>query len=253
MQNQLGWKACLSPILLLAVWWWVARTGTYSSDVLVAPGEVFKSFIELVKTGELQRNLQLSLTRLFIGFSLGATAGILFGVSMATSRKIEAYFSPLFHAIRQVPTITLIPILILLLGVDESFKIVIVTQAALLTVALAAYDATKGVSRNYYELAEVYHLSRFTLYRKIILPAILPQLMTGLRIAFARSWTILVASELLASETGIGQMMQLGRDMFRLDVVMVGVVVTGVVGFSLDRLLKWGELRLIPWRQYRAA
>jgi len=246
--THLGWKAWISPILLILAWWWVSKSGHYSTDVLVPPQDVWLSFKELLSSGELFQHLSVSLTRLAIGFLVGAASGVLFGILMAVSSQTEAFFLPTFQALRQIPTITLIPILILLLGVDETFKIIIVFKSAFLTVALAAYEATKGVSKNYFEVAKIYQLSTYSVYRKLVLPAIVPPVFTGLRIAFSRSWTILVAAELLASDSGIGQMMQLGREMFRLDVVMVGVVITGIIGFSIDRILKLGEMKLIPWQ-----
>ncbi|SDK10905.1 sulfonate transport system permease protein [Methylophilus rhizosphaerae] len=246
------WKRFLpfliSPLLLLVVWWWATAAGWYSDDVLVSPAAVLATLQELVASGELALHLKTSFLRLLIGFGTGAVTGVLFGIWMAISPRVEAFVLPTFQGLRQVPTIALIPILILLLGVDESFKVIIVVKAAFLTVALAAYDATKGVSRNYFEVARIYHLPKTTLYRKLIIPAITPPVFTGLRIAFSRSWTILVAAELLAADSGIGQMMQLGREMFRLDIVMVGVVITGLVGFSIDKIFKWAEIRLIPWQ-----
>jgi sulfonate transport system permease protein len=239
----------LSPLLLLLAWWWVSSAGLYSDDILVTPAAVFETIKELTSNGELGLHLKASFYRLLTGFSLGAIAGVLFGIWMAISPRVEAFALPLFQGLRQVPTIALIPILILLLGVDEIFKVIIVFKAASLTVALSAYEATKGVSKNYFEVASIYQLPKSILYRKLIIPAITPPVFTGLRIAFSRSWTILVAAELLAADSGIGQMMQLGREMFRLDIVMVGVVITGLVGFSIDKLFKWGEIRLIPWNQ----
>jgi sulfonate transport system permease protein len=251
------WKYVLpfliSPLLVLAIWWWVSNAGYYSDDILVTPQQVLATLGELSDNGELILHLKASFNRLLIGFSLGALVGVLFGIWMAISPRVEAFALPLFQGLRQVPTIALIPILILLLGVDEIFKVIIVFKAASLTVALAAYEATKGVSKSYFEVAGIYQLPKTTLYRKLIIPAITPPVFTGLRIAFSRSWTILVAAELLAADSGIGQMMQLGREMFRLDIVMVGVVITGLVGFSIDKLFKWGELRLIPWHQHSRA
>jgi len=252
MDKRLGWVFFISPVFLILTWWLIARSGQYSADVLVPPKDVLLTLAELYQSGELAMHLKASFYRLGAGFGLGAAGGILFGILMATSKQVEAFFLPLFQALRQVPTITLIPILILLLGVDEAFKVIIVFKAAFLTVGLAAYEATKGVPKNYFEVAKVYDLPKKTIYTRIVFPAIIPQLFTGLRIAFSRSWTILVAAELLASDSGVGQMMQFGRDTFRMDIVMVGVLITGVVGFSIDRMMKLLEIRMIPWQSVRA-
>lgn len=245
-----GWRysSFISPVLFLLLWVWVTHIELFSPQLLVSPQIVFETFRELLATGELQDNLAISLSRLGYGYAIGAFTGLLFGILMALSKPVEDFFLPVFHAIRQVPTVALIPIFILLLGVDEIFKIAIVIKATFFTVALASYEASKGIPRNYFEVAQVYQLPRFRLYKTVIIPAILPPVLVGLRIAFARSWTILVASELLAADSGIGQMMQMGREMFRIDIVMVGLVLAGVIGFSIDRIFKWGENNLIPWR-----
>jgi sulfonate transport system permease protein len=247
------WATLISPLAVLLLWHWVASIELFSPEVLVSPLQVVDSFKALVASGELQDHLHDSLSRLGTGYVIGAVSGLLFGILMALSRHVEAFFLPAFQAIRQVPTIALLPVLILLLGVDEIFKVIIVIKAVFFTVGLASYEATKNVPRTYFEVAQAYRLPVFDLYRRLVLPAILPPVLTGLRIAFARSWTVLVAAELLAADSGLGQMMQMGREMFRLDIVMVGVVLTGLIGYLIDRLFKWGERNLIPWQPAQKA
>lgn len=246
--RRIRFAAFVSPILLVLLWAWVSKLQLISPQLLASPFEVYASFVELIESGELQEHLAKSLSRLVMGYGVGASTGLIFGIVMALSRNVEELFAPLFHAIRQIPTIALIPIFILLFGVDEIFKIAIVIKAAFFTVALASYEATKGVPANYLEVAKVYQLPVTVMYRKVVIPAIFPPVLTGLRIAFARSWTVLVAAELLVADSGLGQMMQMGRDMFRLDIVLVGVVITGLIGFSIDRSFKWGESYLARWR-----
>jgi sulfonate transport system permease protein len=226
----------------------VAHIGLVSPRLLPSPAKVFGSFFDLLNSGELKDDVIKTLSRLTTGYAIGATSGILFGIVMALSRNVEDFFSPTFHAIRQVPTIALIPIFILVFGIDETFKIAIVVKASFFAVALASYEATKGVPRQHFEVAQLYKLPTHIVYTKMILPAILLPTVTGLRIAFTRSWTILIAAELLVADSGLGQMMQEGRDMFRLDIVLVGVVLTGLIGFAIDRLFKVGEKHLVPWR-----
>ncbi|MCB5184403.1 ABC transporter permease [Methylobacillus gramineus] len=247
-RSRLRLAAFISPIAFLLLWTWVTKIELFSPQLLVSPFVVLQAFHELLDSGELWEHLSISLSRLGIGFLIGASSGLLFGILMALSKRVEGFFSPVFQAVRQVPSIALIPIFILLFGIDEIFKIAIVTKAAFFTVALASYEATKGVSRNYFEVAQAYKLPTYTLYTKIVIPAILPPVLTGFRIAFSRSWTILVAAELLAADSGLGHMMQMGREVFRIDIVMVGVVLTGLIGFGIDRIFKWGEANLIPWR-----
>ena len=124
-----------------------------------------------------------------------------------------------------MPTLTLIPLLILLIGVDEPLKLVVVGKAVFFPVALAAYTGVHDAPRDLVEMAR--HYGRFALLRDVLLPAALPPLLTGVRIALARAWLALVAVELLSADSGIGQMMELARQMLRLDVVLIDVAVIG--------------------------
>lgn len=236
-----------SPAIFLLVWAWVAHAGVFPEQLLVSPLKVVQTFLALLESGELAEHLYASLSRLFIGFAIGGAAGLVFGALMARSHWLERLTAPLFQVLRQLPSVALIPMFILIFGVGETFKIVIVAKACFFIVALAAYDGVKAVPRSYFEVAQMYHLPNGFLFRKILFPATTPAILTGLRIALSRSWMVLVGAELLAAESGLGQMMELGRQMFRIDIVMVGVLLAGGIGFALDRGFKLLENRLLRW------
>ncbi len=239
----------LAPLALLALWQLVTATGWVSRQVLVPPVQVFETFLELVKSGELAGHLRESLVRLGLGFALGGTLGLAFGVAMGVSKRVEDYAAPLFQAVRQVPSIALIPAFILVFGVEETFKIVLIVKACFFPVALAALNGVKDIPRQFLEVGAVYRLPRLSLLRLVVLPATLPPIVAGVRLSLGRSWIILVAAELMAADRGIGQMMEMGRQMFRLDVVMVGVFMTGVIGLGLDTSVRLAELRMTRWRR----
>ncbi|QEY74786.1 ABC transporter permease [Pseudomonas denitrificans (nom. rej.)] len=245
--DRLSWFA--SPLLLLLAWFAVARAGWFPPQLLVPPAEVWASFQDLLASGELREHVVNSLSRLAIGFSIGAVGGLLLGTAMALSKTVEAYCAPLFHTLRQVPSIALIPMFILFFGVEETFKFLIVTKAAFFPVALAASEGVKGIPRGYFEVASVYRLPLWNLLRDVAFPAAAPPIVTGLRISLSRAWMVLVAAELLAADSGLGQMIELSRQMLRIDIVMVGVVVTGAIGFVLDFAFRLLEKRLLRWRQ----
>lgn len=237
--------------LLLALWWAVAAAGWYAPTLLVPPRQVLAALQELLASDELQMHLGISLQRLALGVAAGALAGLLFGVLMAASRGFRLLTAPTFDTLRHVPSIALIPVLILLLGVGETFKIVIIVKSAFFPVALAAAEAVRGIPAGHVEVARAWRLPRRTVLLKVLLPATVPDIVTGLRLAAGRAWGTLVAAELIASEAGLGQMMEFGRQMFRMDVVMVGLVVTGLIGFAIDRGLKLVESRLTRWKAPR--
>jgi sulfonate transport system permease protein len=238
----------LSPLLLLIIWAWVCSAGIFPEQILVSPVGVFETSRELWDSGELSVHLQDSLLRLGWGFAIGALLGLLFGVLMGLFKSMDNFFAPSFNAIRQVPTIAFIPMLIMIFGVEETFKIVVVAKAAFFPITLATYDAVKGIPRTYFEVSRVYQLPAWHLITRIVLPATTPPILTGFRLALGRSWMVLVAAELIAADSGIGQMMEMGRQMFRIDIVLVGVLVTGLIGFLLDRVLRSVEAHLGKWK-----
>lgn len=248
---KLNWRVILSvgsPLALLLLWQVVTALKLFPPEVLVSPAAVVAAFGEIVATGELQRHLSESLTRLGWGFGFGATFGLAFGVALALSKTVERIFGPTFQALRQVPVLAFIPMLILLLGIDEVFKVVIIAKAAFFPVALAAYDSIKGLPKSHFEVAALYKTPWWVLVGRILIPATLPNILAGARLSLTRAWLVLVAAELIVADSGLGQMMEMGRQMFRLDIVMVGVIVAGVIGFGLDRLFQLIQSRALRWK-----
>ncbi|ACE86106.1 ABC transporter permease [Cellvibrio japonicus] len=240
--------AWISPLALLWLWYWATLQQWVPEQILPSPALVWASFVELAESGELQDNLSISLFRLFSGFGIGAVAGVIVGVLLAISPQVRAYLGLTFELLRHIPTLVMVPMLILLLGIGETFKIVILVKAVFFPVAQAATDAVRNIPRGFIEVGRVYQLKPLALYRDILLPATVPPVLTGMRIALGRAWLILVAVELLAADTGIGQMMEFARQMLRLDIVLVGVVLTGLIGFGLDKSLRLLEHRLMRWK-----
>lgn len=243
------WIGLVSPLLLLLLWWWVTKAGLFSPQLLVSPGQVLQTAMDLAQDGELAGHVGISLMRLFSGFAAGAVLGIAFGAAIALSDTLERYTAPLFQLLRQLPTVALIPMFILIFGVGETFKIFIVMKATFFVVALATYDGIRNIPKGYFEVGRLYQLPAPTRFSAILFPAAVPALLTGIRIGLSRSWLVLVGAELLAAESGIGQMMEMSRQIFRMDVVMVGVILTGLIGFLLDRSLRALEWWLLRWRR----
>jgi len=237
------------PLAMLALWVLVTRAQWVPEQLLVSPMKVIEAANELWEGGELQEHLQKSLMRLWLGFFTGASLGLVFGVLMGLSKSVEEYCEPFFTALRQIPSIAFIPMLILIFGIDETFKIIIVAKAAFFPVALGGYDGVRGIPKNYFEVAKVYQCPLSPLIKRVVIPATVPQILTGLRLSLSRSWMVLVAAELMAADSGIGQMMEWGRQMFRMDIVVVGVFITGLIGFALDYGFKWLESRLARWKK----
>ncbi|WP_310633370.1 ABC transporter permease [Paraburkholderia sp.] len=238
----------LAPLALAALWWQASAHGWVSAQLLVPPSRAWATALDLWRDGELQQNVLITLHRLATGFAWGASSGALCGLLLARSRTFADYVQPLFDLVRQVPTLTLIPVLILLIGIDEPLKVVVVAKAVFFPVALGARTGVRDVPRDLLEMARHYGLGRAALLRDVIVPAACAPLLTGVRIALARAWLALVAVELLAADSGIGEMMELARQMLRIDVVLVDVFVIGLIGFLLDQLLALAQRWTTRWQ-----
>jgi sulfonate transport system permease protein len=238
----------LSPLLLLAAWELVSELQLFPPEILVPPHQVFATFVELLQDGELTTDLWASAQRLALGFFAGSFLGLVFGLVLGLFPIAERFSGLVFHILRQVPTVALVPLFILLLGIQETFKIVMIGFAAFFPVALNTIDGIRDVPRPFREVAAVLRFDTWSMVRRVMLPGALPSIVTGLRLALSRSWMMLVAGELFASNAGIGHLMDWGRQLFQIDVVMVGVVITGIVGFALDGVLKSVERRFSLWK-----
>jgi len=238
--------ATASPLVMLFIWYSVCQLNLFPVQILAPPEKVWHTFMSLIQSGEITLHLKDSLSRLFIGFSIASLSAILFGISYSTWDCFYRYTFILFNVLYQIPIFVLIPIFILIFGIGEVFKIILIIKACFFPIALATADAVRNIPKNYLEVGQLYQLKTVAKIKYIIFPSIFPKLISGLRISLGRAWLILVAVELLAAGTGIGQMMELGRQMLRLDIVMVGVFITGIIGFMLDKLLRLVENHFSP-------
>lgn len=236
------------PLGLLTAWALVVQCGVVSRHVLVSPLDVAAGFGRVWSSGELYRHLSRSLARLTLGVGIGTSLGLAAGIAMGISPAVERSLGPAFHTARQIPSIALIPALILILGVEEPLKIVVVAKSSFFPVALATLHGVKQIPQGYLEVAAVHRLPRAALLRRLVVPATAPPIVAGIRIALGRSWLVLVACELMAADSGVGQMMEMARQMFRMDVVMVGVFVTGGIGLLLDSSVRLLERLIVRGR-----
>lgn len=241
-----GWPF---PLVLLLLWWVGAEREWIAPQVLPAPLAVWDTLADLLRTGEIWPHLGISLARVFAGFGVGLVLGLALGVAMGLWPLFKDYVYPLFKAFSQIPVLGWLPLLMLLVGIDEALKIILISKAALVPIALNTYKGIQSVPTRYIEVAKVLKFSRGQLLRKVVLPAAFAPIWNGVRYGFTHAWLALVVVELLASSEGIGFLIVYGRQLFQLDVVLASVVVVGAVGFALDKALALIESRLTRWRR----
>jgi ABC-type nitrate/sulfonate/bicarbonate transport system permease component len=215
------------------------------------PQEIFSTLAEGFADGSLFSAISASLGRVLIGYSLGCSTAIVLGVLMGWFRTFEYLADPLVEAVRPIPPLAYIPLVIIWVGIDERSRILVIFLASFLTCIVSTITGIKQVPRVFIEAAQTLGASQTRLFVTIAIPAALPYIFAGLRVALAASWTTLVAAELVAAQDGLGWLLQNGRRFLRTDLVMAGVVIIGVLAFTMDRGLRYLQRRLTRWADVR--
>ncbi|ALX13674.1 sulfonate ABC transporter [Burkholderia cepacia JBK9] len=244
--RRLAWQLApwALPALLFALWTVGSARGWIAPQILPPPERVVESLNDLATSGDLARHTLISLQRVLVGFAAGTLLGFSIGVALGLSRTLEAYLLPSFNALVQIPVLGWLPFLLLLVGVGEPLKYLLIAHAALVPVTLSTLQGFRQTPPALDEVARVFGYTRRQRIVHVVLPAAIPTLATGVRLAFTKSWLALVVVELVASSEGLGYLIVYGRQLFQLDLVMAAVVVVGAVGLLINRALDALEARL---------
>ena len=244
--SRLGDKALpwLLPLTLLGLWYVGVELGLLSEQVLPPPAYVYETLSDLFTSGDLWINAAASLQRVVVGFALGAAVGVALGLAMGLSKTVEDYLLPTFNALVQIPVLGWLPFALLLFGIGEPLKYVLIAKAAMVPITLCTLQAFHQAPKGLLEAGRAYGFSRWQSVVFIVLPAAIPTLFTGLRLGFTKAWLSLVVVELVASSEGLGYLIVYGRQLFQLDLVMAAVMVVGAIGLLIDRGFDHAERRL---------
>ena len=219
----LGWLLVL-PAIALPVWILGADRGWPPEQILPRPADVLQTLRDMLVSGELAQHASYSLLRVVYGFAIGAGAGVVIGSAMGLSKRVDDFVRPLFTAIAQVPALAWIPLAMLLLGIGEALKVVVIVKAAFVPVVMNTSAGIANVPRALVEVGETFRFTPLQMLRHVVLPGAVPPIFTGLRYGLTHAWIALVSVELLASSEGLGYLLVWGRQMFWLDTVLVGLV-----------------------------
>ncbi|MDD0845046.1 ABC transporter permease [Pseudomonas sp. Gutcm_11s] len=243
-----NWRGLVLPLALLVLLEVLVRLDWIPAHQLPAPSQVGQTLWWLAAGGELWGHIGVSLARVAAGFAIGAALAVLIGAWVGLSRRAESYLEPTFQALRAIPSLAWVPLLLLWLGIDETPKVVLIALGAFFPVYLALLAGIRNVDRKLVEVGRLHRLSGVALTRRILLPAALPSLFTGLRGALSLSWMFLVAAELIAATQGLGYLLSDGRETSRPDLVIAAILLLAVLGKLSDGLLKQLETRALHWR-----
>ncbi|MFG2132423.1 ABC transporter permease [Streptomyces sp. NPDC048751] len=239
----------VGPLLVLALWAVASAAGQLDPGAIPAPWTVLETGAHLWTDGTLTTDILTSLQRAGYGFAIGLAAGVVLALASGLSRVGEALIDGTVQLNRAIPTLGLIPLFILWLGIGETFKIAIIAIVVYIPIYLNTHAALSGIDHRFVELAEVQGLSKFQFIRQIVVPGALPGFFVGLRLGVTGSWLGLVVLEQINATSGLGYMMFQAQNYGQSDVILVGLLIYGVFGLISDSAVRLVERRVLSWRR----
>lgn len=241
-------RGLIIPVVLVISWELGVRAELIDSRLLPAPLEIVNLIGYLAVNDNLGGHIGISTARVLIGFSIGSLLALLLGGITGLNRRFEAFVDPMIQALRAIPSLAWVPLLLLWMGIDEAPKITLIAIGAFFPVYINLVAGIHNVDRKLVEVGLLYGLSCSALVRRIFIPAALPALLTGLRSGLSLAWMFLVAAELIAASRGLGYLLTDGREIGRPDIVIAAILLFALLGKITDGMLKWVEYRLLTWR-----
>ena len=243
-----------SPIALLIVLWdLLLRSGMVSAELLPSPAVAFASFRDLAASGELGEHTRVSFYREIVGLIASVVIGTALGIGMARIEWLRLLIRPVVMFLYPMPKSALIPVLLLWFGIGDMSKIAAIFLGCLLPVVTSAFNGARGVEPPLVWSARSLGTSRAGVLWKVILPAALPEILSGVRIALALSWLLLVSAELLISRNGLGYLISFYGENADYGAMFAAVIVVVLIGFLSDRLFLAASRWLLRWRELPAA
>lgn len=237
------------PSVILLFWGGASAAGLLDPRSLPAPWTVLATGYQLWTTGTLASDITTSLVRAASGFAIGLTGGVVLAVTAGLSRVGEAMIDGTVQIKRAIPTLGLIPLFILWLGIGEPFKIAIIALSVFVPIYINLYSALAGIETRYVELAQVLGFTRPQFILQVVAPSALPGFFVGLRLAVTTSWLALVVLEQINATSGLGYMMFQAQNYGQTVTIFVGLLLYGAFGFVSDAGVRLIERKALSWRQ----
>lgn len=237
----------LLPLALLALWQGAAHWGWLSSRVLPAPLDVLHAAWTLTISGELWTHVQISAVRALTGLAIGGGLGLALGLLTGSVRPAETLLDTSIQMARNIPALALIPLVILWFGIDEAAKLFLIAVSVFFPIYLNTFHGIRGVDPGLIEMGRAYGLSRWQLYRQIVLPGALSSILVGLRFSLGLMWVILIVAETISAQAGIGYLTMNAREFLQTDIVLVGILLYALLGKLADGFARALERWWLRW------
>lgn len=234
---------------LVLAWWVVTATGWVSQKVLPRPVDVASLGVDMLRSGQLQDALAASGQRVLTGLAIGVSAGLVIAAVAGLTRLGEDMVDSTMQVIKAIPNISVAPLLIIWLGIDEAPKIVLIALATSMPIYMNTYGAIRGLDARLVDTARSLGLTRRGMLRHVVLPGSVPGFVVGLRMSVASAWIALVFAEQINAQRGLGKLMSQAREGFHLELMVLVLVIYAVVGLASYGLVRMLERRLLVWRR----
>ncbi|MBR1900790.1 MAG: ABC transporter permease [Lachnospiraceae bacterium] len=243
-----GLEYILLLLLILAAWTIMEKRGALNTVIMPAPSKILSTFLNLVKSGMLWTNLQISLIRVLKGYLIAASLGIVLGILIGLFRHLNRLTDLLIQIIKPIPPIAWIPLVILWFGIGEEGKVFLIFLGGFFTILINVVDGIRQTDAKLIEVSRSMETPFLKHVFLLVIPHSAPNIFTGLRVGLSSCWMCVVAAELVSSTTGLGYMIMNARQFGQTDVVIVGMLTIGVLGKVMDSLLKVVEKAVIRWK-----
>jgi sulfonate transport system permease protein len=249
-RSSLPWEQVapwIVPVSLIIVWQLLSQLGLIPTRILPAPTQIVEAAFRLAGTGELTRNIGISLYRALVGFVIGGGIGLFLGVLNGLSKPAELLLDGSLQMIRNIPHLALIPLVILWFGIGDQARIFLVILGVFFPIYINTFAGIRSIEPNLLEMGRVYGLNRQELFWQIVVPGALPSMLVGLRYALGLMWLTLIVAETIAANSGIGYMAMNAREFMQTDVVVLSILLYAILGKLADSIVRVLEKQLLAW------
>lgn len=238
-----------SFVLVVVIWEASRAVGLVNPKLFPSVASVFAASVSLLKNGALEGHIMASLGRVMAGFSMGIVAAVVLGFLIGWFRTLRMLLDPVINFFRALPPIALIPLMIIFFGIGETSKIIVLTYASFFPALVVIYQALVGLEPIYIRVGRSMGATNLEIFRKIILPQLVPSIITACRVSLGVCWATLVAAELIAAQKGIGAMMVEAQNFFQMPPLVLGVVLIGAISLLMDGAVRFVERRVTAWQE----
>ena len=242
----------ICSVISLGILWYLSSFYVWVSPIFwPSPAEVWAAFISVSTEGfrnhTLLQHVGWSMYRIFMGFGIGCVVGIPVGMAMGLSNTARGLLDPFVEFFRPIPPLGFIPLMIIWFGIGERSKILLLVFAAVWIMILAARAGVSGIKLSKIHAAYTLGASKYQVLTRVIFPNALPEIFTGMRMAMGVCWGTVVAAELVAGDKGVGFLIMSASTFLSTDIVVMGIIIIGIIGYTLDMIMRKLEAYMIPW------